>query len=109
MSEKIFEVTKGNFESEVLASDVPVLVDFWAEWCPPCRIVAPTVEELAEDFAGKAKVAKCDVDNFRDVAGRYNITGIPTLIIFKAGEVVHKSVGVTSKEELARALEAAIG
>ena len=103
------EITEENFETEVLTSEVPVLVDFWAQWCPPCRMVAPIVEDLAVDFAGKVKVAKCDVDNSRDVAGQYNITSIPTLIIFKGGEVVHKSVGVTSKEDLAKALESALG
>ena len=109
MAENIVEVTNGNFESEVMQSDVPVLVDFWAQWCPPCRMIAPVIEELADAYVGKAKIAKCDVDNHGDVAGKFNITNIPSLLLFKGGEVVHKSVGATGKEALAAALDEAIG
>ena len=108
-SEHVTEFTDDNFESEVLGADVPVLVDFWAEWCQPCRILAPTIDELAGEFSGRVKVGKLDTDNNRDVSFKYGISAIPTVILFKGGEVVDKFVGLTKKDDLAAALEKAAG
>jgi thioredoxin 1 len=108
-SEHVTEFTDDNFESEVLGADVPVLVDFWAEWCQPCRILAPTIDELAGEFSGRVKVGKVDTDNNRDVSFKYGISAIPTVILFKGGEVVDKFVGLTKKDDLAAALEKAAG
>lgn len=98
------EFTDSNFDSEVLKSSQPVLVDFWAEWCMPCRMLTPTIEQIADDFAGKAKVGKLDTDANRNIAVKYNISAIPTVILFKNGEVRKKFVGLTSKDELTRAM-----
>lgn len=98
------EFTDSNFEGEVLSSSTPVLVDFWAEWCMPCRIIAPMIDQLAEEMAGKVKVGKVDTDSNRQVAMKYNITAIPTMIIFKNGQPVKKFVGVQKKEALMAAL-----
>ncbi|MFN3952404.1 MAG: thioredoxin [Thermaurantimonas sp.] len=95
------ELTEKNFEEIVVKSDKPVLVDFWAEWCGPCRIIGPTVEELAKEFEGKAVVGKLNVDENISIASKYGIRNIPTLLIFKGGEVVDKHVGVASKNILA--------
>ena len=103
-SDAVLELTDDNFDSEVLQSDQPVLVDFWAEWCMPCRMLAPTIEELADDFQGKVKVGKLDTDANRDVSVKYGISAIPTVILFKGGEVVRKFVGVTPKQDLAAEL-----
>ena len=94
------KLTDGNFDQEVLKSDKPVLVDFWAEWCAPCHMIAPAVEEIAKDYEGKLKVCKLNVDEGRNVASNYGIRGIPTLLVFKNGEVVDTIVGVTPKEEI---------
>ncbi|MGI6455216.1 MAG: thioredoxin [bacterium] len=102
------EIAGSNFETEVLQSDVPVLVDFSATWCGPCQKMAPLVDELAVEFAGKAKVVKVDVDNNQDLAVRYQIMSVPTLMIIKGGEVVNKWIGFTSKQDLASALNQAI-
>ena len=91
-------LTKENFESEVLSSDVPVLVDFWASWCGPCKMVGPLIEELSEEFDGKAKVAKVDIDKEGELAMRFNVMSIPTIIVFKNGEVADQSVGAYSKD-----------
>ena len=100
MSGKVGDVGDHNFDNEVLNSEVPVLVDFWAAWCAPCRMLTPIVEELAAEFSGKAKVGKLNVDQSSSIAERYGIRGIPTLILFKNGVIVEHVVGVQSKEAL---------
>ena len=101
------EFNEGNFEQEVLQSDQPVLVDFWAEWCMPCKMLAPTIDELATEFEGRAKVGKLDTDSNRELATKYQIMAIPTLILFKGGEPVMQFRGPTSsdKTDIAKALE----
>jgi thioredoxin 1 len=104
MAEGIIEIEDGNFESEVLKSDLPVLVDFWAPWCGPCKAIAPVVEDLAKSFNGKIKFAKCNVDNNPVTPGKYGIKAIPTLIFFKAGGVVNQITGMVAKGKLEEAL-----
>ncbi len=94
------------FEKDVLTSDVPVLVDFWAEWCGPCRMMAPTLDAIAADYAGKVKVGKVNVDDNGGVATRYSIRGIPTLLLFKGGQVVEQRVGAIGKSEVQKMLDA---
>ncbi len=93
-------ITAANFEAEVLKSDIPVIVDFWAEWCVPCRMIAPVLEEISTEYAGKVKVAKVNVDEVGDLAQQYNIISIPTLMIFNGGEVVKQQVGAGSKQAI---------
>lgn len=100
MAGNVVELNDGNFSSEVLESDQPVLVDFWAPWCGPCRMLAPTVEELATDYAGKVRVGKLNTDEARQVAIQYQIQSIPTLMLFKGGEVVERTMGVQPKGNL---------
>ena len=106
MSGNIVEVTDGNFEQEVLKADKPVLVDFWAVWCAPCRMLAPTVDAIADQYTGRAKVAKLNVDENGNTSARYNIKGIPTLLLFKGGVIKEQIVGATSRENIARIIEA---
>lgn len=101
----IVEFSDQNFEQEVLKSDKPVLVDFWAGWCAPCRMIAPAVEAIAEQYADRAKVGKVNVDENLSVTGRYNIRGIPTLLLFKNGEIQEQVVGATSKEAISKLIE----
>ena len=111
MAENIAAVTDGNFETEVLAASKsqPVMVDFWAEWCRPCHMLAPTVAEIAQDYAGKLKVMKLNIDEAMDSTSRYRVQGIPTLLLFKDGQVVEQIVGAKPKDEITKALERHLG
>ena len=101
----VLTLTTTNFETEVSNSDLPVLVDFWATWCGPCRAVAPIVEQLAGEFEGRAKIGKIDVDAEGELARKFNISSIPTLMVFKGGEVVEQVLGARPKSQLATLLE----
>jgi len=105
MNENVRELTTDNWETEVLQSEEPVLVDFWAEWCPPCRAIAPTIDELATEFSGRVKVGKLDVDSHDQIAGRYGVRSIPTLLVFAKGQVVEQRVGALPKSELVKLLD----
>jgi thioredoxin 1 len=102
------EFNKSNFDAEVINSDVPVLVDFWAPWCGPCKMIGPIIEELATEFEGKAKIGKVNVDDNQDLAGSFGIRGIPTVMLFKGGQVVNQFVGLRPKEDLAAAINDAM-
>lgn len=108
MGEKIVHVTDASFEDEVAKSSVPVLVDFWAAWCGPCKMIAPVLDEIAEDYDGKLKVCKVDVDANRDVPAKFGIRGIPTLIVFKGGQAAATKVGALSKSQLIDFIKTAI-
>jgi thioredoxin 1 len=105
-SENVQEFTDQNFEAEVLKSDQPVLVDFWAEWCMPCRMLTPTIEKLAKDYQGKVKVGKLDTDANRDVSMKFGISAIPTVILFRNGQVAQKFVGLRQEKDFKEALDA---
>ena len=98
--EGLFRATDGNFDPEILKSDVPAMVDFWAPWCGPCKVIAPVIEELAKEYAGRLKVAKMNVDENPATPSRYGIRGIPTVIIFKDGQVFDQIVGAVSKSKV---------
>ena len=108
MAENVIEFNDQNFDSDVLKADKPVLVDFWAVWCGPCKAIAPIVEEIANDFSGKVKVGKIDVDNNNQVAMKYGIRSIPTLLLFKGGEVVDQVIGNVGKESIESMLNKAL-
>lgn len=103
--DNVVEFTDQNFEQEVINSETPVLVDFWAEWCMPCRMLAPTIDKIAKDYAGKVKVGKLDTDANRDVSIKYGISAIPTVILFKGGQVVQKFVGMRQERDFKEALD----
>ena len=105
MSEKVRNIGDSEFEKEVLQSEKPVLVDFWAEWCAPCRMIAPTVEAVAAEYEDRASVVKVNVDDNPATAGTYGIRGIPTLILFRDGKEVERVVGATSREALSKLIE----
>lgn len=99
------EITDSNFEETVLKSDKPVLVDFWAAWCGPCRMVGPIIDELSEEYEGKAVVVKVDIDSNQQYAAQFGVRNIPTVLVFKNGELVDRKVGVSSKNDYAQALD----
>ena len=103
-SANVMEFTDGNFENEVLGADKPVLVDFWAEWCMPCKILAPTIDDVADANTDSLKVGKVDTDANREISVKYGISAIPTVIIFNKGEIAKKFVGLTKKEDIEAAL-----
>jgi len=103
----IVTLSEANFPAEVLQSTQPVLVDFWAEWCGPCKMIAPLLDELAGEYAGKAKIAKVNVDDNQALAGQFRVTAIPTLLLFKNGQVIEQIVGMRSKRDLKASLDKA--
>ena len=108
MSEKTIEITGDNLEVAVLQHDAPVLIDFWASWCGPCRMIAPIIEEIAEEYEGRVRVGKLDVDSQGAVAARYNVRSIPTLLVFHEGQVVEQMVGAVSRETIVKMIEKAL-
>ncbi len=107
-SENVVTLTADNFEQDVIKSDQPVLVDFWAQWCGPCKMIAPVIDELADAYAGKAKIGKVDIDEHQSLAAQFGITSIPTLLVFKGGEVQDQIMGMRPKEDLAAAIDRAL-
>ena len=108
MSELVSEVEDAGFEEDVLKSDVPVLVDFWAPWCEPCKSMAPLIDEIAEDFKDKVKIVKVNVDSNKKYAAQYKVRGIPNFVVFSGGEIKEQLVGVVSKQDLVKAIESAL-
>lgn len=109
MSENVSEVTDANFEQEILQSPLPALVDFWAAWCGPCRVIGPIVEEIAEEYKDRARVAKMNVDDNPATPARYGVRGIPALLLFKNGELVDQIIGAVPKTQVVSLLEKAVG
>ena len=108
-SEHVLEITSANFEQDVLNSPVPVLVDFWAVWCGPCKAIAPVLDQIADDLGGKLKIGKVDVDQERDLALQYDVRSIPNLVLFKDGKAVHTMVGAKPKDALLKELQPHLG
>lgn len=108
-SEFVKEFTDQNFQQEVLESSQPVLVDFWADWCMPCRMLAPTIDKIAKEYTGKVKVGKLDTDANRDVALKYQISAIPTVLLFKDGQVAQKFVGLRQEKDFKEAIDGTLG
>ncbi|MBT3737624.1 MAG: thioredoxin [Candidatus Marinimicrobia bacterium] len=108
MSENVKEFTSANFNTEVLESDTPVLVDFWAEWCGPCRVIAPVVDEIATEYSQKVKVGKLNVDNENQIASQFGVRSIPALLIFKNGTVANQIVGAVPKNKITEILDSVI-
>jgi thioredoxin 1 len=107
-SENIVNLTAANFAADVLKSSTPVLVDFWAEWCGPCKMIAPVLDELANEFGGKIKIGKVNIDNEQSLATEYGVRAIPTLLLFKGGQVTEQIVGARSKRDLKASLDRAL-
>jgi len=105
MSDLVSEVEDAAFEQEVLQSEIPVLVDFWAPWCEPCKSMSPLIDEVAEDFKGKVRIVKVNVDSNKKYAAQYKVRGIPNFILFSGGEIKEQLVGVVSKQDLVKAIE----
>ena len=105
MSKNVVEITDSNFEQEVLKSNIPVLIDFWAPWCGPCRVIAPIIDEIANEFSGQVKVGKLNVDNNPQSPANYQVRGIPNLMIFKNGELQEQIVGAVAKQEILNAIK----
>jgi thioredoxin 1 len=108
-NQKILQLSEDSFDADVTRSDLPVLVDFWAEWCGPCKMIAPLLDELADEFDGKLKIGKVNVDDNQSLAGKFGIRAIPTLLIFKGGQVKEQIVGLSSKKELQKKISAHLG
>ena len=104
-SPNIVNLTKDNFSAEVLQATVPVLVDFWAEWCGPCKMIAPVLDELAEEYGARVKIGKVNIDEHQELAGQYSVRAIPTLLLFKEGQVAEQMVGLRSKRDLKTSLD----